>query len=192
MGRTALYRDLVPFSPPRARIQLEADVLVLEMPDGRTRRHTLDGVAATVCDGQCVRNPARIQRRFVRMLVLERADRHATIVTPPEHGAVAPNVVRVPAAPTDAAIVDTGAWEALAEWIVGGGRLGACSIPDLARLASIATPQFAVLIGEVAAQRALELSVDGERLAARELGARDVTRAASPRPRRHRRARRRP
>ena len=32
-----------------------------------------------------------------------------------------------------------------------------CSIADLARLAAIATPQFAALIGEVAAQRALEL-----------------------------------
>ncbi len=156
MGRTALYRDVVPFSPARARIELEADTLVLEMPDGRTRRHALDGVAATVCDG-CVRNPARIQRRFVRMLVLERGGKHDVIVTPPEHGAVAPNVVRVPEAPSDAAIVETRAWEALAEWILGGGRLGACSIVDLARLASIATPQFAVLIGEVAAQRALEL-----------------------------------
>jgi hypothetical protein len=31
------------------------------------------------------------------------------------------------------------------------------SVADLARLACIATPQFAVLIGEVAARRALEL-----------------------------------
>jgi hypothetical protein len=62
----------------------------------------------------------------------------------------------MPEAPSDAAIVDARAWEPLADWVVGGGRLAACSISDLARLASIATPQFAVLIGEVAAQRALE------------------------------------
>jgi hypothetical protein len=41
--------------------------------------------------------------------------------------------------------------------LLGGGRLAACSIADLARLACIATPQFAVLLGEVAAQRALDL-----------------------------------
>ena len=40
---------------------------------------------------------------------------------------------------------------------LGGGRLAACAVADLARLATIATPQFAALIGEVAAQRALEL-----------------------------------
>ena len=41
---------------------------------------------------------------------------------------------------------------------MGGGRFAGCSIADLARLAAIATPPFAVLIGEVAAQRALELA----------------------------------
>src|SRR5438445_5231840 len=91
------------------------------------------------------------------MLVLARGDHHVVVITPPEHGAVAPNVVRVPEAPKEAAIVDPRAWEALAEWLVGGGRLAACSIADLARLACIATPQFAVLFGEVAAQHALEI-----------------------------------
>jgi hypothetical protein len=51
------------------------------------------------------------------------------------------------------------AWDPLADWVIGGGHLSTCSIPDLARLAQIATPQFAVLIGEVAAQRALEIAV---------------------------------
>jgi len=41
--------------------------------------------------------------------------------------------------------------------ITGGGRLAACAIGDLARLAAIATPRFAIVIGQVAAQRALEL-----------------------------------
>jgi hypothetical protein len=50
------------------------------------------------------------------------------------------------------------AWEILADWVIGGGRLGACTISELARLSTIATPAFAVLIGEVAAQRALELA----------------------------------
>ena len=153
MGRTALYRDPVPFRPARAEVQLEADALLLVMPDGRTRRHALDGVDVMLVDG-CV--TAAGQRRFVQMLILERAGERHVVITPPDQGAVAPNVVRVPEAPADAAIVDARAWEALAEWVIRGGRLAACSIADLARLACIATPQFAALIGEVAAQHALE------------------------------------
>jgi hypothetical protein len=157
MGRTALYRDPVPFRPARAEVQLDAAVLLLTMPDGRQRRHVLDGCAATEADGFVARSDVRHERRFVRMLVLERHDDRHVIITPPDHGAVAPNVVRLPEAPPEAAIVDDHAWDALADWILGGGRLSGCSIADLARLAAIATPQFAVLIGEVAAQRALEL-----------------------------------
>jgi hypothetical protein len=144
------------------------------MPDGRIRRHFLDGVHATTGDGFVAERSARgsseliprdsnrnvaprVLRRFVRMLVLERDGDEFVVITPPEQGAVAPGVVRVPEAPHDAAIIDNDAWDALADWLLGGGRLSACSISDLARLASIATPHFAGLIGEVAAQRALEL-----------------------------------
>ncbi len=174
MGRTALYRDPVPFRPARAEVHLESDALVLVMPDGRTRRHPLNGVDTTISDGFVAERSARgsdvaiprgreaatvaprVLRRFVRMLLLEGAGERVVIITPPDHGAVAPGVVRMEEAPADAAIIDTHAWEALGDWLLGGGRLAALSIADLARLASIATPQFAVLIGEVAAQRALE------------------------------------
>jgi hypothetical protein len=175
VGRTALYRDQVPYRPARAEVQLESDVLVLVMPDGRLRQFPLDGVAATVADG-CVAQtsargstpeitlvhgvvhaaPPRVLRRFVRMLVLERGRDREVVITPPDHGAVAPNVVSVPEAPSEAAVIEAHAWEALSDWLYVGGRLASCSIPDLARLACIATPQFAMLIGEVAAQRALE------------------------------------
>lgn len=160
MGRTALYRELVSDPLPRAEVQLEPNVLVLAMPGGGTRRHALDGCAATTSDGfVAVRGrDARWQRRFVRMLMLDRDGDRDAVITPPDVGAVAPNVVRVPEAPSDAAIVDARAWEALADWLVVGGRLAACSIADLARLATIATPAFAALIGEVAAERALELA----------------------------------
>ncbi len=162
MGRTALYRDLEAFRPARAELQLEPDALLLRMPDGWTRRHTLNGVAATTTDGYFAaaapRTARAMQRRFVRMLILDRGGERNVVITPPDQGAVAPNVVRVPEAPVEAAIVDGCAWEALADWVLGGGRLGACSIADLARLASIATTQFAVLIGEIAAQRAIELA----------------------------------
>ena len=165
MGKTALYRDPVPYRPARARIELEPDVLVVEHPGGWTQRHQLEGVSPVVSDGFVSAQLAagRMQRRFVRMLALDHTgsrfaghDR-VTVITPPEQGAVAPNVVRVPEAPSDAAIVEATTWDALSEWLLGGGRLAACSISELARLACIATPQFAVIIGEVAAQRALEL-----------------------------------
>ncbi|CAN5707247.1 hypothetical protein BH11MYX1_BH11MYX1_47040 [soil metagenome] len=149
----------MPFKSACATVQLESDVLLVEMPDGWSRRHVLDGMTATIDDGFVMarRDGGRVERRFVRMLQLERAGRHVAVITPPERGAVAPNVVRIPEAPQDAAIVEPAVWAALAEWLIGGGRLGALSVADLARLACIATPQFAVVIGEVAARRALEL-----------------------------------
>ncbi len=164
----------MPYRPARATVQLDPDHLILVLPDSWIRRHPLDGVHVTITDGfvadRSARGssesivtrhgapaaPPRVLRRFVRMLVLERDGERVAVITPPDHGAVAPNVVLVPEAPADAAIVDELAWDALAEWLLGGGRLSACSIADLARLSCIATPQFAVLIGEVAAQRALE------------------------------------
>ena len=51
MGRTALYRDPVLWRPARAEVHLEPDVLVLQMPDGRHRRHALDGMTASAIDG---------------------------------------------------------------------------------------------------------------------------------------------
>lgn len=176
MGRTALYRDPVPYRTVRWEIQLDADALIVKMPpDGWLRRHPLDGMHATTSDGfvadrvargssETIIRPGRpgvaiqprVLRRFVRMLILERDSERIVLITPPEQGAVAPNVVLVPEAPPDAPILDAYAWEALTDWLVGGGRLAACSISELARLSRLATPQFAVLIGEVAAQRALE------------------------------------
>jgi hypothetical protein len=152
MGRTALYRDPVPWRPARAEVELDPDSLRLQLPDGRVRWLELDGCTAATVDGVY----AAHERRFVRMLVLEHAEVDI-IITPPERGAVAPNILRLPEAPAHAAIVEDQVWETLADWVMGGGRLAACAIADLARLAVISSPQFAVLIGEVAAQRALEL-----------------------------------
>lgn len=155
MGRTALYRDDV-WRPARAEVTLEPDALIFALPDGRRRRLDLDGCEPIASDG-CMTQARGVERRFVRMLALERGGAaQAVMVTPPEEGAVAPKIVRVPEAPKDAAIVDAATWEALAEFILGGGRVAALAVADLARLATIATPQFAVLIGEIAAQRALD------------------------------------
>src|SRR6059036_3898518 len=111
MGRTALYRDPAPFRPARAEVQLDSDVLLLAMPDGRERRHALDGCAASLVDGFVTRLEPRPQRRFVRMLILERDHERHVIITPPDHGAVAPNVVRLPEAPHEAAIIDDPPWD---------------------------------------------------------------------------------
>lgn len=157
MGRTALYRDPVPWRPARAEVHLEPDALILRLPDGRHRHFALDGCTPATLDGFfAARVDIGYERRFVRMLVLERQDERQVVITPPDQGAVAPNVVRVPEAPAESSIVDVAAWDALADWIMGGGRFSGCSIPELARLAAIASPQFAVLIGEIAAERALD------------------------------------
>jgi hypothetical protein len=156
MGRTALYRDPVPWRPARAEILLELDMLSLRFPDGRVRHYALDGCVPSILDGCYASGDAR-ERRFVRMLELEHERDRMVVITPPDQGAVAPEVVRVPEAPAEAAIVDEQPWQVLADWVTTGGRFAACAIEDLARLATIASPQFAMLIGEVAAQRALEL-----------------------------------
>ena len=137
MGRTALYRDVEPWVPPRAEVQIDADMLWLRTHDGRVRRHALHGCEPFVLDGCYV---TRETRRFVRMLVL---DDETVIITPPDRGAVAPIVVPVPEAPTSAWIIEPTAWEVLADWVCGGGRLGACSIEELARLATISSTPFA-------------------------------------------------
>lgn len=130
----------------------------MRMPDGRWLRFSLDGCTPTASDG-FVMSPvgARPERRFVRMLALEQLHARIVVITPPDQGAVAPNVVRVPEAPPEAAILDVRDFDSLSDWVLGGGRLAACAIVDLARLAAIASPQFAAVIGEVAALRALEL-----------------------------------
>lgn len=133
-------------------------MVALTLADGNTRRHRLDGCAVLTVDAVC-------QRRFVRMLIVERADSNVArfvaedrliVITPPDRGAIAPGVVRMPQAPLEAVVVETEDWDALTGWLVGGGRLAACSIAELARLATIASPQFAVIIGEVAAEVSLE------------------------------------
>ena len=139
-------------------ISLDADAISLTLSSGHTRHHALDGCAVVTADAAC-------RRRFVKMLILERvaanvsyfvAAERLTLITPPDRGAIAPNAARLPVAPGDAVVVETEEWEALTRWLAGGGRLSSCSVVELARLAAIASPQFAVVIGEVAAEIALE------------------------------------
>jgi hypothetical protein len=148
VGRLALYKDETrPL--PRAEVVLEPGVLTLTMPGGDVRAIGLDGCAAMTAD-------AASRRRFVRMLIVDHADARLVIITPPDRGSIAPRAIRLPEAPPDAAVIENAAWDALVDWLMSGGRLTACSVAELARLVQIASPQFATIIGEVAARVALE------------------------------------
>ena len=146
----ALYRDDSLQPVPRAEVAIEASELQLRMPDGRCRCLDLEGSTVSVGD-------AAFCRRFVRMLTVERGAELTSFITPPDRGAIAPRAVPLPIAPDDAAVVESSMWDALVDWLTGGGRLGGRTVAELSRLAAIATPQFAITIGEIAAQVALEM-----------------------------------
>jgi len=144
----ALYRDEGYEPVPRASVSLAWTELAVQMADGQCRSFSLDGAVIGVAD-------AAFRRRFVRMLTLERVDQRTALITPP--GAIAPRAVLLPVAPEDAAIVEDGVWDTIVGWVTSGGRLAGRTVAELASLAVIATPQFAIAIGEVAAQVALEM-----------------------------------
>ncbi|MCA9675675.1 MAG: hypothetical protein KC464_11610, partial [Myxococcales bacterium] len=150
MGRLpALYRDLTRVAAPRAGVVLAWSELTLDLADGGTRWLDLDGCATDVSD-------AAFRSRFVRMLVLERRGERLALITPPDRGAIAPRAAHLPAAPEEAVVIDEPSWQIVVDWIARGGRLAGWTVAELARLATIATPTFALVIGEVAAQVAFE------------------------------------
>jgi hypothetical protein len=149
VGRIALYRDETrPL--PRAQVVLEPGLLALHLPGGGVRSIELDGCVAITLD-------AASRRRFVRMLIVEGHGERLIVITPPDLGTIAPRAIRLPDAPADAIVIEVGAYDALIDWLLGGGRLSGCSVSELARLSLIASPQFATLIGEVAARVAMEM-----------------------------------
>ena len=151
MAGSPLYRDMS-FSPsPRADVALEWSELSLYLPDGRWRQIELDGSSNVIGD-------ATARRRFVRMMMIDWGFESAAVITPPDLGAIAPRVAHLPVAPDDAAVLEAGVWETLADWVSSSGRLAGRTVEELARLASIATAPFAVVIGEVAAQVARDLA----------------------------------
>jgi hypothetical protein len=151
MGRrSALYTRPEPTRVARARVELERDLLFITMPDGRWRNLTLNG--CTFVAGDATRT-----HRFVRHLSIILAGERADLITPPDEGAIAPRGARLPEAPEGAAVVDPSEWDAVADWLSSGGRLGGRTVAELSHLACIATPQFAVIIGEIAAKVAAEM-----------------------------------
>lgn len=152
MGRcTALYSSGTRGPAPRTRLELARDTLLLTFPDGRLQSIALHGCRFRMGDAAC-------DRRFVRHLILEKElpCLRVELITPPDEGAIAPRAAGLPVASSQAAVVESAVWETLVEWMRGGGRLGGRTVAELARLCLVATPQFAVVIGEIAAQVAVE------------------------------------
>ena len=135
----------------RARVELERDRLLITSPEGGRRAVDLGWVRFVVRD-------ATAASRFVRRLDLDCPSGAFCFITPPENGAIAPRALNLPPAPGDAYVLESEAWETLADWLRGGGRLSGRTIPELARLARLATSPFAISIGEVAAQVACEMT----------------------------------
>ncbi len=148
---TALYSSKTRHPAPRTQVELARDVLYLTYPDGRWQRVNLHGCQFQTQDATC-------NQRFVRHLVLSHPHRRIDLITPPDQGTIAPRAAGLPAAPGDAAIVERPAWDALADWLASGGRLAGRTIAELARLSCVASAQFAVVIGELAAQVAGHLA----------------------------------
>lgn len=135
---------------PRSNLELERDALTLTFPDGTWQRVALHGSSFQVED-------AAYNLRFVRHLVVDAPRLRVDLITPPDEGAIAPRAAGLPGVPAGAAVVETPVWEILVDWLRVGGRLGRLTMVELARLCRVASPQFAVGIGERAAQAALEL-----------------------------------
>lgn len=133
----------------RTLVEIGPDRLYLALPDGRARELPLSGAELTVGD-------ATFAQRFVRHLHVEAAAGVTDLITPPEEGAIAPRAAQLPRAPDDAGILERGAFDTLVQWLGAGGRLGGCTIAELAALARVATASFAVVVGELAGQLAVE------------------------------------
>lgn len=152
MSRCApLYSRAVPARLPRALVQVAADSLVVTHADGRWQTLALNGCAVSTGDGVYA-------KRFVRHMVVEGPSERLDLITPPDKGAIAPQVASVPNVRSGAAVVGDAVWQTLSDWFGRGGRLSGCTVAELARLACIATPQFAVIIGEVAASVAAAMA----------------------------------
>ncbi|HTE55452.1 MAG TPA: hypothetical protein VK698_31575 [Kofleriaceae bacterium] len=133
----------------RTRLEIGGGALVLTPPDGRASEFALAGADLAVAD-------ATFARRFVRHLRVWTSAGDIHLITPPEEGSIAPRAAQLPRAPEDAGIIDRHAFDTVSEWLAGGARLGGRTIEELARLARLATSAFAAVIGERAAQIAIE------------------------------------
>jgi hypothetical protein len=140
-----------PAQPTRVRLELDAAALYLFGGDGSWERVSLEGAVATACDAACA-------SRFVRHVSIRTQNRCLDLITAPEQGAIAPRAARLPGVPGAALIIDGGVLDTATQWIRSGGGLGGRTISELARLACIATSQFAIVLGECIAHAAAEIT----------------------------------
>jgi hypothetical protein len=119
-------------------------------PDGRCLRLDLDGSHVAVAD-------ATFRSRFVRHLSIASPDDTVDLITPPDEGAIAPRAARLPVAPPGSAVISASTWEIVVDWVQSSGRMAGRTVTELARLTCLASPQFAVVLGEMAARAAVEM-----------------------------------
>jgi hypothetical protein len=135
----------------RSSVELERDHILITSPDGQR-------VALDLRWARFAARDASAALRFVRELSGDCASGAFCFITPPEEGAIAPRALGLPPAPGDAIILEPEVWETLLDWLRGGGRLSGRTIRELARFARVATSPFAIVIGEVAARVAREMT----------------------------------
>ncbi|RMH43645.1 MAG: hypothetical protein D6689_04675 [Deltaproteobacteria bacterium] len=141
----------IPSRPRRARVEIDAHSLYVSAADGQWTEMPLAGARAIARDAAC-------DARFVRHVSIRSAAGRVDLITPPERGAIAPRAARLPGVPRSSIIVDADDCDTVEAWVRTGGGLSGRTIAELARLARIATPQFAIAIGECAAYVAAELT----------------------------------
>ena len=134
-------------------MELERRALVLTAPGGQRRRLNLDGASHRLID-------ATDKGRFTRHLRIELAVGPVDLITPPEEGAIAPRVLRLPPAPDGAYVVERSSLKIVASWLAGGGRMRGWTVDELSHFARLASSNFAVALGDVAGQVAVEMSWD--------------------------------
>jgi hypothetical protein len=139
---------------------LSPDLLLVTSGDGRTRRVELEACEHRLAD-------ATLFGRFVRHLRVDGGKRSAQsserfdLATPPELGCIAPRAARLPILDEDVEVVEVWVWDTVVEWLGRDCRLSGCTIDELSLLARIASPAYAVEIGERAAHLAGHLSHNG-------------------------------
>ena len=146
----ALYRSDEPVAEPRASLAIEHDSLDVTYPDGRFLRLALDGCQVGVAD-------ATFRSRFVRHLSIAAPDDSVDLITPPDEGAIAPRAARLPVAPAGSAVISAATWEIVVDWVQSSGRIAGRTVTEITRLTCLASPQFAVVLGELAARAAMEM-----------------------------------
>ena len=140
-----------PLTPTPAELEVDEGALHVRYVDGRWRVMALGGAIVSVRD-------AALAQRFVRHAAVRTGRERVDLVTPPGEGAIAPRAARLPGVPVDAAIVRGEDWDTAIGWLEAGGRLAGYTVEDLARLACLATSQYAIAVGECAAHVAAEMS----------------------------------